>query len=187
VQGASIGAVKGLDALGVVSISLATALGGGIMRDILLGQAPPEALRGPSLITVALCGGVLTFFAYHSVEQLPEAVLTVIDALGLALLAVSGTEKALEKGLTPVAVVMIGAISGAGGYTLRDILLAEIPAVLRVDFLASAAILGAVVLILSRKLGAPANVAAVLGGLACFVSRLAGVYAHWHLPIANLQ
>ncbi len=187
VQGASIGAVKGLDALGVTVVSLATAMGGGIMRDVLLGEAPPEALRGWSLITVALSGALLTFFAFHSVEQLSEGLLAVVDALGLALLAVSGTEKALEYRLTPIAAVMMGAISGAGGYTIRDILLAQIPAVLRVDFLATAAILGAAVLVVARQLGVRANISALLGGTTCFVLRLLAIWEHWHLPTANLH
>jgi uncharacterized membrane protein YeiH len=164
IQGASIAAVKGLDAFGVVVVSLATATGGGIMRDLLIGESPPEALRGWPIVTAALLGAFVTFFAFHTVEAIPEPALIVVDALGLALLAVSGTEKALEFRLTPIAAVMMGAISGAGGYTIRDILLAEVPAVLRVDFLATAAIIGAVVLVLARILKAPANIAALLGG-----------------------
>ncbi len=127
IQGASIAAVKGLDALGVVVVSLATATGGGIMRDLLIGETPPEALRGWPIVTSALTGAFLTFFAFHVVEEIPETALTVVDALGLALLAVSGTEKALEFRLPPIAAVMLGGISGAGGYTIRDILLARFP------------------------------------------------------------
>jgi Glycine transporter len=127
IQGASIAAVKGLDALGVVVVSLATATGGGVMRDLLIGETPPEALRGWPIVTSALMGALVTFFAFHMVEEIPEAALTVVDALGLALLAVSGTEKALEFRLTPIAAVMMGGISGAGGYTIRDILLAQVP------------------------------------------------------------
>ena len=138
-QGASIAAVKGLDALGVVVVSLATATGG-VVRDLLIGETPPEALRGWPIVTSALMGASTTFFAFHMVEEIPETALTVVDALGFALLAVSGTEKALEFLLTPIAAVMMGGISGAGGYTIRDILLAQVPAILRVDFLATATI-----------------------------------------------
>jgi uncharacterized membrane protein YeiH len=187
VQGASIGALRGLDALGVIVVSLVTAMGGGIARDILLGEVPPEALRGWSLVTTALIGALLTFFAFNAVEELPETLLTVVDALGLALLAVSGTEKALEYKLTPIAAVMLGAISGAGGYTFRDILLAEVPAVLRVDFLATAAIIGSAVLVVARRMGFGASASALMGGGACFVLRLVAVWQHWHLPTANLH
>ena len=108
IQGASIAAVKGLDAFGIVVVSLATATGGGIMRDLLIGESPPEALRGWPIVTSALLGAFTTFFAFHLVEEIPESVLIVVDALGLALLAVSGTEKALEFRLTPIAAVMMG-------------------------------------------------------------------------------
>ncbi len=187
IQGASIAAVNGLDALGVVVVSLATAMGGGVMRDLLIGETPPEALRGWPIVTSALMGAFLTFFAFHMVEEIPETALTIVDALGLALLAVSGTEKALEFRLTPIAAVMMGGISGAGGYTIRDILLAQVPAILRVDFLATAAIIGAIVLVVARSVKAPANVAAFLGGATCFGLRILAVWQHWHLPTANLH
>ncbi|WP_342359872.1 trimeric intracellular cation channel family protein [Terrarubrum flagellatum] len=187
IQGASMGAAKGLDALGVLVVSLVTATGGGIMRDVLIGEHPPEALRGWPLVSVALIGGILTFFAYHSIEQIPEALLVVIDALGLSLLAVAGAEKALEYKLTPIAAVMMGAISGAGGYTIRDILLAQVPAVLRVDFLATAAIAGAAVLVIVRYMKVPAKGAALLGGATCCILRIVAVWQHWSLPAANLH
>jgi uncharacterized membrane protein YeiH len=135
IQGASIAADKGLDAFGIVVVSPATATGGGVMRDVLIGESPPEALRGWPIVTAALLGALTTFFAFHIVEEIPEHILTVVDALGLSLLAVSGTEKALAFRLTPIAAVMMGAISGAGGYTIRDILLAEVPAILGSTFL----------------------------------------------------
>ncbi|WP_158818336.1 trimeric intracellular cation channel family protein [Methylocapsa sp. S129] len=187
IQGASIAAVSGLDALGVLVISLATAMGGGVIRDILVGEHPPEALRGWPLVTVALLGGILTFFAYHAVEQIPESLLVVVDAVGLSLLAVSGAEKALEYKLTPIAAVMMGAISGAGGFTIRDILLAQIPAVLRVDFLATAAIAGAAVLVIARQMQIGPKMAALLGGAVCCILRVVAVWQHWHLPTANLH
>jgi uncharacterized membrane protein YeiH len=187
IQGASTAAVRGLDAFGIVAVSLATATGGGIMRDILIGESPPEALRGWPIVTAGLLGAFATFFAFHAVEEIPESLLVFVDALGLALLAVSGTEKALEFRLTPIAAVMMGAISGVGGYTIRDIFLAEVPAVLRVDFLARAAIIGAIVLVAARSLKAPANVAALLGGGTCFGLRIIAVWQHWHLPTANLH
>ena len=156
------------------------------MRDVLIGESPPEALRGWPIVTAALLGAFATFFAFHVVEAIPEPALIVVDALGLALLAVSGTEKALEFRLTPIAAVMMGGIAGAGGYTIRDVLLAEVPAILRVDFLATAAIIGSIVLVIARSLKAPTNVAALLGGATCFGLRIVAVWQHWHLPTANL-
>ena len=187
IQGASIGADKGLDLLGVMVISLVTAMGGGIARDILIGEHPPEALRGWSIVSVALLGGLCTLFAFHTIEQIPEPVLVVVDALGLSLLAVAGVEKAMEYKLTPIACVMMGAIAGTGGFTVAEVLLAQIPTVLRTDFLASAAIAGAIVMVVARKLTLGANWAALLGGVTCFVLRLIAVWQHWHLPTAHLH
>jgi hypothetical protein len=80
---------------------------------------------------------------------------------------------------------MMGGISGAGGYTIRDILLAGVPAVLRVDFLATAAIIGAIVLVVAQSVKAPANIAAPSGSATCFGLRIIAVWQHWHLPTAN--
>jgi uncharacterized membrane protein YeiH len=187
IQGASIAAVKGLDLLGILVISLVSAMGGGVVRDILVGEHPPEALRGWPVLSVALAGGILTLFAFHTVEQIPENVLTIVDALGLSLLAVAGAEKALEYKLTPIAAVIMAAITGTGGSTIRDVLLAQIPAVLRTDFLATAAIAGGIVLVASRKLDLSAPWAALLGGATCFVLRLIAVWQHWTLPTVNLH
>src|SRR3984957_11531645 len=93
IQGASIGAEKNLDFLGVMVISLVTAMGGGIARDILVGEHPPEALRGWPIPAVALAGGLFTIWSFNLIEQVPEIALLTANALGLALLAVSGVEK----------------------------------------------------------------------------------------------
>ena len=187
IQGASVAAIHNLDLLGIVALSLATALGGGVMRDIILGDQPPEALRGWPLVTTALCGGLLTYLFFQSVEEIPEAALVVVDAAGLSLLAVAGAEKALEYKLTPIAAVMMGALTGVGGFTICDILLAEVPAVLRVDFLASAALIGAALLVIARTFRVSPERAALLGGAVCFLLRVAAVWRHWQLPTAHLH
>ncbi len=89
-------ASAGLDLLGIVAIALVSAMGGGIMRDLLVGEVPPEALRGWPLLTVALTGALLTILFVHQVAAIPEGPLLVIDALGLSLLAVAAAEKSLE-------------------------------------------------------------------------------------------
>ena len=138
-------------------------------------------------MTIALCGGVLTYLFFQSVEEIPEFALLVVDAAGLSLLAVAGAEKALEYKLTPIAAVMMGGLTGVGGYTIRDILLAEIPSVLRVDFLASAALIGAAVLVAARMFHVSPGRAALLGGAVCFFLRVAAVWRHWELPTAHLN
>ncbi len=187
IQGAAVAAANGLDAFGVLVVSIATATGGGLLRDILVGERPPEALRGWLLITVSVSGGLLSFVFSELVERIPETLLLGIDALGLSLLAVAGAEKALEYKLSKVAAVMVAVVSGVGGFTIRDILLARVPAVLRVDVLATAALTGAVVLVLARACRAPPAWAALLGGATCFILRLVAVWRHWNLPTAHLH
>jgi uncharacterized membrane protein YeiH len=187
VQGASIAAARGLDLLGVLVVSLVSAMGGGIIRDVLIGAQPPEALRNWTMLSIALAGGLLTFVAWHYVSEVPEGLLLCIDAAGLALLAVAGTEKALEYGLNGPVAVMMGGITGVGGGTVRDILLTQIPAVLRVDFIASSALIGATVLVAARHFRMRAEWAAVLGGVTCGLLRLLSALLHWHLPVANIH
>lgn len=187
VQGASVAAIKGLDLLGVLVVSLVSAMGGGIIRDVLIGAQPPEALRNWVMVTIALAGGLLTFVAWHYVSEVPESLLLCIDAAGLSLLAVVGTEKALEYGLKGPVAVMMGGITGVGGGTIRDVLLAQVPAVLRVDFIASSALIGATVLVVARHFRMRAGWAAVLGGVTCAVLRLTSAIFHWHLPVANIH
>ena len=105
----------------------------------------------------------VTFFAFHTVEEIPDPHWSSWTPLGSRCWLCPARKKPSNSGLTPIAAVMMGAISGAGGYTIRDILLAEVPAVLRVDFLATSAIIGAIVLVVARSLKAPANIAALLG------------------------
>jgi uncharacterized membrane protein YeiH len=182
IQGAAMAADRGLDVFGIAAVSLATALGGGVVRDVLIGETPPEALQGWPIVTVAVIGALMTLCALRLVEELPETVLATVDALGLSLLAVSGAEKALDFRLTPLAAVMMGVIASVGGYTIRDILLAEVPAVLRVDFFATAALAGAAVLVVLRSVRINPNIAAALGGTTCFVLRMTAYFRHWQLP-----
>ena len=182
IHGASVAAAAGLDLLGIVVIALISAMGGGIMRDLLVGETPPEALRGWPLLSVALVGAALAMAFAHQVEEIPEWPLIVIDALGLSLLAVAAAEKALESKLTPIAAVLMAAVGGCGGGALRDVLLNQVPAVLHTDFLATAAIAGAAVLVIARRAGLRPGWAALAGGLTCGVLRLVAVWQGWQLP-----
>ncbi len=182
IHGASVAAGAGLDLLGIVAIALVSAMGGGIMRDLLVGESPPEALRHWPLITVALTGALLTIFFLHRVSAIPQGPLLVIDAVGLSLLAVAAAEKSLEFKLTPIAAIMMAAIGGCGGGAVRDVLLRQVPAVLRTDFLATAAIAGAAVLVLGRHFGLRPGWAALAGGSTCCLLRLMAIWQGWQLP-----
>ena len=108
--------------------------------------------------------------------------MIVLDAAGLALFAVAGTQKALIYKMHPFIAVLLGTITGVGGGTIRDMFLARIPTVLRADVYATAAMAGSAVMIFSRRLGLPPTLAAVLEGVVCFGLRLVSVRQHWNLP-----
>jgi uncharacterized membrane protein YeiH len=130
-----------------------------------------------------LCGGTLTFFLYPFIRHIPGQVLIGLDAAGLAFCAVAGAEKALAYGVHPFIAVLMGTITGVGGGSVRDVLLAHVPAVLRVEIYATAALVGSVVVVAGRR-AMRADLAAIFGGAMCFALRLVSVWQHWHLPTA---
>ena len=150
-------------------------------RDVLIGFLPPSALCGWSYATTAFSAAAIAFVIYPYL-QIPPVLLTTLDAAGLALFAVAGTEKALNARIHALSAILLGTITAVGGGTIRDVLLAHVSAILRVDVYATAALLGATVLVVCRRLGLSASLAAMMGGVACFVLRLIAVWQHWQLP-----
>jgi uncharacterized membrane protein YeiH len=183
IEGAIAAIQARLDLLGVMVLAFCTALGGGVIRDVLINATPPAALRDWRYPALAFTGAALTFLFYRMVLEVPAMALIGLDAAGLALFAVAGTEKALEYKIPAPIAALMGTITAVGGSTLRDVLLTRIPAVLRVDIYASAALFGAILLVLLRRLGLPTRPAALCGFLACFLLRMLGVRLHWHLPV----
>ncbi len=117
------------------------------------------------------------------IGEIPSWLLTGLDAAGLALFAVAGTAKALQFGLLPIMAAIMGTITGVGGGTLRDIFLGEVPAVLRADIYAVAALAGAVILLLVRRAGGPLWAAMTVGAAVTFTFRVAAVAGDWNLPV----
>jgi uncharacterized membrane protein YeiH len=186
IEGAMAAIVAQLDLLGVLVLAFATALCGGIARDVLIGAAPPQALRDGRYAVTAFAGGALAFAAYRFIRNIPPAILLDLDAAGLTLFAVAGTEKALAFRLPGLIAVLMGGITAVGGGTLRDLLLTRIPAVLRVDVYATAALAGSAAIVIARRLGARPAWAALLGGAICLGLRLMAIAYHWNLPRAAI-
>ena len=184
VQGALIAVPANLDLLGVMVLAFSTALVGGIIRDVLIGAVPPASLRDWRYATAAFTGGVIVFFLHPYVRSIPAPVIMTLDAVALSLFAVAGTEKALLYKMHPFIAVLLGAVTAVGGGTVRDVLLAQIPNVLRSDIYATAALAGATVMVAATKLRVPPALAAVSGGLVCFLLRVISVWQHWNLPKA---
>jgi uncharacterized membrane protein YeiH len=173
-----------LDLFGILVLSFVAGNVGGIIRDILIGSVPPAAISDWRYLAVSLLAGVITFYRYSAVERLRSPVL-VFDAAGLALFAVSGAQKGLAFELNPVMAVLLGMLTGVGGGMMRDILLAEIPTVLRADLYAIAALAGAAVVVIGNLLHLPPTATTIIGALLCFGLRLMAIHRGWHLPIAK--
>jgi uncharacterized membrane protein YeiH len=182
-SGAMAGIKRGLDVFGVLVLSFAASTFGGITRDLLIGATPPAALVDWRYLAVSVVAGLIAFFWVSIIEKLRSPVL-VLDAAGLALFAVAGAQKALAFHLSPVMAALMGMLTGIGGGIARDLLLAEIPAVLRADLYAVAALAAAIIVVVGTQLHLPYVVSATVGGLFCFALRIAAIRKGWRLPTA---
>ncbi len=182
IEGALAAITGNLDLLGLMVLAFSTALGGGIFRDLLIGAVPPSSLRDWRYSAMAFTGAAVVFFMYRFVQGIPGQVILILDAAGLALFAVAGTEKALLYEMHPFVAILLGTVTAVGGGTVRDIFLARVPFVLCSDIYATAAMAGAFLMIVGRRLRLPHLWSAVLGGTFCFVLRLVSVWRHWNLP-----
>ena len=181
-EGASAAIQYNLDLLGILVLAFSTALAGGLIRDLLIGAIPPKAIRDWRYPAAAFFGGAVVILWHSTVSQIPLMFLIVVDAAGLALFAVAGATKALDFGIHPFMAVLMGGITGVGGGTVRDILLARVPMVLQSDIYAVAALAGAAVTIAGLRAKLSPTLMTVLGALACFALRMVAVWRHWNLP-----
>ncbi|MFT3925682.1 MAG: TRIC cation channel family protein [Myxococcales bacterium] len=182
-EGGLVAQLASLDLLGVLVLAFAVALGGGLLRDLLIGAVPPNALSDVRYPFVAFAGGALALLVAPIMRHIPEWLLLGLDAAGLSLFAVTGAQKARDKGLPFLSAVLLGAMTGAGGGTIRDILLARIPLLLRADVYATAAMLGAAVHLICLRRGWNTRSAGVLGVAACFVLRIVSIARGWSLRL----
>jgi uncharacterized membrane protein YeiH len=155
-SGATAAVKRRLDLFGVLVLSFVAGNFGGITRDLLIGAVPPAAISDWRYLAVSLLAGVLTFCWFPGVDRWRNSVL-LFDAAGLALFAVSGTQKALALGMNPVMAALLGMVTGIGGGMVRDVLVAEIPTVLRADLYAVAALAGAAVVVAGALLHIPST------------------------------
>jgi uncharacterized membrane protein YeiH len=185
-SGGMAGVKRKLDLFGVLVLSFAAANTGGIIRDVVIGAVPPAAINDWRYLGVSLLAGLVTFTFPSAVKQRWNPVL-VFDAAGLALFAVSGAQKALAHGLNPIMAMSLGMVTGIGGGMARDVLLTDIPTVLRADLYAVAALLGAAIVAIAHVLQLPSEWAAVVGAGLCFSLRVLAMKYGWHLPIAGTE
>jgi uncharacterized membrane protein YeiH len=186
ISGAVAAVNRRLDIFGILVLSFVAGNVGGITRDVLIGSVPPAALTDGLYLLVSILAGLITFLSYAGVDRLRGLVLW-FDAVGLAFFAIAGAQKAISFGLSPVASALLGMLTGIGGGMTRDVLLTEIPHVLRSDLYAVAALAGASIVVVGDRLGFPYGVSALAGGALCFGLRLMAIKYRWHLPVAHLS
>jgi uncharacterized membrane protein YeiH len=172
-----------LDLLGVVVLAAVVGLAGGVIRDLLIGT-PPATVRDWRYLAAAGAAGLVCFFVGSALERF-EGSIMVFDAVGLSLFAVTGATKALQFGVGPVQAILLGTITGVGGGMLRDVLLGEVPTVLREGLYAVPALLGAGVLVIAQHAGSTSPLFPVLGALVCVVVRVVGLRYGITLPTAS--
>ncbi len=187
VSGALAAGRKHLDLLGVIVLALATAIGGGTIRDVLLARQPIFWLADGWYIVVITASALLTV-AYTRWRRPPHSALLVADALGLALFSITGAQIAERSGLPAVSGIVLGTITGSAGGLVRDVLSAEIPLVLRRGSLyATAAIAGTATYFVLERLGALRPIPSVIGMLVIVGLRLAAILWGLQLPVFKLD
>jgi uncharacterized membrane protein YeiH len=170
-----------MDIVGVVTLGMITALGGGIIRDVLIDSLPPATFSDWRYLAVSAGGGLVAFGLGHRLDRLAGPI-TVLDAVGLSLFAVTGASKALTFGLGAGQAVILGAVTAVGGGTIRDVLIRQIPTVLRTGLYAIPALVGAAITVIATETDAYGIPAALGAAAACFIIRMLGVRFQLNAP-----
>ncbi|MGN6129418.1 MAG: trimeric intracellular cation channel family protein [Nocardioidaceae bacterium] len=181
ISGGLVAVRKDLDIFGVLVLSLTTGLGGGFIRDVLLGAVPPSSLADWRYLVVPVAAGLVTFWFHPTLGRM-ERLVNVFDAAGLAVFCVTGALKALAYGLGPVPAALLGMATGIGGGMIRDVLAGRVPVVLRDELYATPALLGAGLAVLGHGLGLPSAVVAPPAALVCFAWRVLAMRRGWDAP-----
>jgi uncharacterized membrane protein YeiH len=185
-SGALAGVKRELDLFGVLVLSFAAGNSGGIARDVLIGAVPPGAVSDWRYLGVSLVAGLITFYFSRLIVRMSNPVL-LFDAAGLALFAVAGASKALAYGLNPLMATVLGMVTGIGGGIARDILLAEIPTVLRAELYAVAALGAAAIVVIGHALQLPRAPVTAAALIFCFWLRVMAIRHGWRLPVAKFD
>jgi uncharacterized membrane protein YeiH len=176
-----------MDAFGVLVLAAVTAIGGGTIRDMILGATPVFWVRDTLYIWVILLTALLGMWLVRLPKRLPWYVLPVADAFGLALFTVIGAQKALHFGASGLIAVLMGTMTGVAGGMIRDVLAREIPMVLQKEIYATACILGGIVYTVALECSLDRVLAMFISMAVVFGLRVAAIYWHLSLPTFSLQ
>ncbi len=158
-----------------------TGLGGGTLRDLLIGAVPPASLQEWPYLAVSLLAGLVAFRFHPALSRMEKAV-NVFDAAGLGLFCVTGALKALEFGVEPVGAALMGLLTAIGGGIARDVLAGRVPIVLRAELYATPALAGAAAAVALEAVDAPLVLVTVPPALLCTGWRLLAMRRGWHAP-----
>jgi uncharacterized membrane protein YeiH len=183
-SGGLLGVQKRFDLFGVLFLSFVVSVVGGMMRDVLIGAVPPVAITDIHYFAIAMIGGLITFYLYPTVASLQRQIL-LLDAVGLALFAVTGAQKAIDHGINPLMAAILGMLTGIGGGMARDVLAGDIPFVLRGDLYAIAALAGGAIVSIGTVMGVQPAYPMLLGVAVCIFLRLMAIYFRWRAPVAR--
>ncbi|GAA2683067.1 trimeric intracellular cation channel family protein [Streptomyces aculeolatus] len=185
ISGALLAVRKNFDVFGIGVLALATGLGGGVLRDLVIGAVPPAAFTEPGYLFTPLVAALLVVFLHPEVERITSAVM-VFDAAGLGLFCVTGTLKAYEYGLGLTSAAVLGLTSAAGGGVVRDLLAGEVPSLLRWDreMYAVPALVGAAATALLIRFDQVEPATATAAAALAFVLRLLALRYRWRAPRA---
>ena len=192
-SGTMVAIERKTDILGAVILASTTATGGGILRDILLGFAPPKIFLSPAYLFVAISVALLLFFfayffhdRYCQSTEFIDKLNNIFDALGLGVFVSLGTQTAIESGFAGnmFLSVMIGTITGVGGGFLRDIMVLKIPVILRKHIYALAALAGSLMFYILHLFSVKYNIALIISSFTTFSLRILATHFKWNLPHA---
>lgn len=185
ISGALMAIHRDFDVVGIATLAVITALGGGIVRDLVLGDTPPVAFTHWEYLVLPLAAAAVSFVAHPELERLTRTLL-IFDAAGLGLFCVAGTLKALDHGLGPVAASALGVTTAVGGGVLRDVIARETPTLVRLDseLYVLPAVAGALVVAIAWQFDAYAPALGVLSAVAVFGVRALALHRHWRGPRA---
>lgn len=176
-----------MDAFGVLVLASVTAIGGGTLRDLILGVRPVFWIADPNYLRVIWTTALLAMLLARLPKRWPRRLLPITDAVGLAIFTVAGVEKALAVGVPDIVAVVMGVISGVAGGMMRDMLAGKVPLVLRREIYATACIFGGVLYIGTLALGMPAFMSGVMGMAGTFLLRAAALRWSLSLPAFSLR
>ena len=182
VTGALVAVRKHLDLFAATVLAGVTGLGGGFIRDVLIGATPPAALDDWRYLLVPVAAGLMTF-SFHPAVGRRERMVTLFDASGLALFCVTGALKAVDYGLGPVPAALMGLVTAIGGGIIRDVLAGRVPVIFEGVLYATPAIAGAGVAVLLDRAGVPVPLVAAAGFSTCLGWRLLALVRDWRAPL----